>query len=243
VRPEPGSRSAEQKPFSDWLAHFGAGRRTDIRKAIDLIPLLHGEHPVNEREIFVEALEKASLEERRTYLDTACGENAALRSRIELLLKSHENAGSLLDHPVLGNAPTKAVAGETDGLPADQPLDPAAAFGFLRPAENSEHLGRLGQYEVLELIGRGGMGLVFKAQDTRLDRIVALKVLLPELAANPPARKRFLREAKAAAAVSHDHVVTIFAVEESEVANCPSLILPYLAMEFIDGQSLQQKID
>lgn len=85
------------------------------------------------------------------------------------------------------------------------------------------------------------MGIVLKARDTRLHRVVAIKVLAPELAVNPTARKRFLREAQAAAAVSHDHVVTIHAVDENETAGRPGL--PYLVMEFIDGQSLQQKLD
>ena len=198
---------------------------------------------MNEREIFIEALEKGSLEERRTYLDTACGDNPPLRSRIELLLKSHESAGSLLDHPVLGDDLPETVVGHTGGLPSEPPVDCMNLLGFLQPADESDHLGRLGQYEILEVVGRGGMGLVFKAQDTRLHRIVALKVLLPELAASPTARKRFLREARAAAAVSHDHVVTTYAVEESEAGNSPTSVPPYLAMEFIDGQSLQEKID
>ena len=106
---------------------------------------------------------------------------------------------------------------------------------FLKPSEDPDVLGCLGQYEITEVIGRGGMGVALKARDTRLDRIVAIKVLAPELASNPTARRRFLREAKAAAAVSHDHVVTVHAVEPGD--------LPYLAMEYIDGHSLQQKID
>jgi hypothetical protein len=91
------------------------------------------------------------------------------------------------------------------------------------------------------------MGIVFKAYDTKLSRVVAVKVLAPELAANATARKRFLREARAAAAVSHDHVVTIHAVEENEPpkGSRPATRggLPYLVMEFIDGESLEQKID
>jgi hypothetical protein len=109
------------------------------------------------------------------------------------------------------------------------------SLDFLQPSEDANSLGRLGQYEITEVIGRGGMGIVLKGRDTRLDRIVAVKVLAPHLATNPTARKRFLREAQAAAAISHDHVVTTFTVEPAD--------LPYLAMEFIDGQSLQQKID
>jgi WD40 repeat protein len=85
-------------------------------------------------------------------------------------------------------------------------------------------------------VGRGGLGVVLKGYDTRLKRIVAIKVPLSQFAANAAARRRFAREAEAAAAVSHDHVVTIHAVE-------PDRMPPYLVMEYIDGVSLQQKLD
>jgi serine/threonine protein kinase len=91
------------------------------------------------------------------------------------------------------------------------------------------------------------MGIVLKARDTDLHRIVAVKVLAPELAVNPTARKRFFREAQAAAAFSHDHVVTIHAVEGNGGLGGNGAAkqgkLPYLVMEFIDGQSLQEKLD
>ena len=135
--------------------------------------------------------------------------------------------------------PLRAL-GENPVLTRDQDNSAAAndkdfSFVFLESAADSPALGRLGHYEVLEVIGRGGMGVVFKARDTRLHRIVAIKALAPELATSDIARQRFLREAQAAAAVSHDHIVTIHAVEPGPV--------PYLVMELIDGQSLQQKIE
>ena len=108
-----------------------------------------------------------------------------------------------------------------------------AVAEFLEPSENREHLGRLGAYEVVEVIGRGGMGVVLRGIHTQLNRVVAIKVLAPEYSSNPNARRRFFREAQAAAAVSHDHVVTIHAVHESER-------LPYLVMEFVAGESLDQ---
>jgi serine/threonine-protein kinase len=113
---------------------------------------------------------------------------------------------------------------------ADLPL------GFLSPADKPGQLGRLERYEVLEEIGRGGMGVVLKAFDPSLHRVVAIKVLAPQLATSGVARKRFLREAKAAAAVSHDHIVTIHAVDQANG-------LPYLVMQYVAGQSLQQRID
>ncbi len=85
------------------------------------------------------------------------------------------------------------------------------------------------------MLGRGGFGIVFRAFDSVLHRIVAIKVLAPELAATSPARKRFLREARAAAQVRHENVVQIHAVEEQP--------LPYLVMEFIPGETLQQRLD
>lgn len=108
-------------------------------------------------------------------------------------------------------------------------------LSFLESSARADSLGRLDHYEILELRGQGGFGIVFKALDAKLQRIVALKVLPSQFFASPLARKRFLREAQAAAAVHDDHVVAIFAVE-----NGPC---PYIVMEYVDGPSLQEKID
>lgn len=110
-----------------------------------------------------------------------------------------------------------------------------AVSDFLDTSENADHLGRLGTYEIVEVIGRGGMGIVLRGIDSRLNRVVAIKVLAPELASNPNARRRFYREGQAAAAVSHDNVVTIHAVDDHER-------LPYLVMEFVAGESLEECI-
>jgi WD40 repeat protein len=128
--------------------------------------------------------------------------------------------------PVLQGLGARDSAGPTAA--EDLPLD------FLRPPEQPGHLGRLGHYEVLELVGRGGMGVVFRAHDERLQRVVAIKVLAPHLAGSTLARERFLREARAAAAVSHDHVVTTHAVEEDGV--------PYLVMQYVSGVSLHDRM-
>jgi serine/threonine protein kinase len=109
-------------------------------------------------------------------------------------------------------------------------------LSFLQPPGNPASMGRLGPYEILEVLGQGGMGIVLKAFDAGLHRPVAIKVLAAEFAANAAARKRFAREAKAAAAVVHDHVVPIHAVD-------PDAAPPYLVMAFIPGRSLQQRID
>ena len=109
------------------------------------------------------------------------------------------------------------------------------AVDYLHPSEDSNALGRLGPYEISEVIGRGGMGIVLKGNDVKLNRMVAVKVLAPVFALNSTARKRFLREAQAAAAVGHQNVVTIHSVDEDR--------LPYLVMEFVDGPSLQARLD
>lgn len=107
---------------------------------------------------------------------------------------------------------------------------------FLRPSVNPEHLGQLGPYAVLAVIGRGGMGVVLKGLDPALRRMVAIKVLAPEWAVHAHARERFDREARAAAQVRHDNVVAIHRVDEADG-------LPYLVMEYVPGVSLQQHLD
>ncbi len=110
------------------------------------------------------------------------------------------------------------------------------SLSFLAPPREAGHLGRLGHYEVLEVIGSGGFGVVLKAFDETLHRVVAIKVMAPQLAAVASARKRFSREARAAAAITNEHVVTIHAVEEEHDP-------PYLVMQYVAGVSLQERID
>ena len=107
---------------------------------------------------------------------------------------------------------------------------------LLDPPSHPEMLGRLGRYEVERLIGSGGMGVVFKAFDSELNRPVAIKVLAPYLAGSGAARNRFAREARAAAAVVHEHVVAIHNVE-------PDAEPPFLVMQYVTGESLQQRLD
>ncbi len=114
----------------------------------------------------------------------------------------------------------------------DEPL----SLHFLTPSEQPKMLGRLGSYEIESVIGRGGMGLVLKAQDPALDRRVAIKVLAGHLATSAAARRRFAQEAKAAAAVVHDHVIPIHAVDIAGQT-------PYLVMPLVVGKSLQDRLD
>ena len=105
----------------------------------------------------------------------------------------------------------------------------------LEPTDEPDALGRLGDFDVLEIIGHGGMGVVLKAHDRKLNRRVAIKVLSPHLAQNSLARKRFAREAQAAAAVVHPNVLAIHQVQ-------PNGPLPFLVMPFVAGESVAERL-
>jgi serine/threonine protein kinase len=109
-------------------------------------------------------------------------------------------------------------------------------WDFLQPAQTAEELGRLGVYRILRVLGKGGMGVVFEAQDIRLRRPVALKAMLPHIVLTVPgAGERFLREARAMAAIEHDHIVTVYQVgEENSV--------PFIAMQLLRGETLEKRL-
>jgi formylglycine-generating enzyme required for sulfatase activity len=134
---------------------------------------------------------------------------------------------------VSGIADASAVQTHRDAPPSRGLPDRLTRF--LAPPERPDEIGRLGPYRILAVLAQGGMGVVFRAHDPALDRLVALKAMLPGMAAVPAARERFLREARAAAALKHPHVVTIFQVGEDRVA-------PFLAMEFLEGEPLDDRI-
>lgn len=106
---------------------------------------------------------------------------------------------------------------------------------ILAPSDLPDSMGRIGIYEVSGLVGRGGMGIVYKASDPALDRNVAIKVLDPTLAGLGAARQRFALEARAMASISHEHVVPIFSVDEHQG-------IPYFAMEYIAGGTLEARL-
>ena len=191
---------------------------------------------MSEETIFAAALEKGTKAERDAFLQEACDGDARLRRRVDALLNSHEDTrflkASALEgaaNTLGGEAPAEMTA-TTVGTEADPPLD------FLTEPEQTGSLGRLDHYEILEVVGRGGMGVVLRGFDAKLHRVVAIKVMAAQLATSATARRRFTREAQAAAAVSHDHIVTIHAVEESDG-------LPYLVMQYVPGMSLQDRLD
>jgi WD40 repeat protein len=129
-----------------------------------------------------------------------------------------------------GRADTEPTAGEPSAGPP-----PEGRPDFLAPPQGPDELGRLAHYRVLRKLGAGGMGVVYLAEDTRLGRRVAVKVVRPELAGFGGARKRFLREACLAASLDHDHVVTVHHVGEERGA-------PFLVMPLLRGESLEARL-
>jgi serine/threonine protein kinase len=108
--------------------------------------------------------------------------------------------------------------------------------GWLDATDDPRSMGRFAGYEIVGIVGHGGMGIVLKGFETSLNRFVAIKILAPRLATNGSARKRFAREAQAAAAVRHDNVIAIHRVDEWHG-------LPFLVMPYAGGISLQKRID
>ena len=121
------------------------------------------------------------------------------------------------------------------GLEDPVPYVAKTVLDSLAPSDDPNSLGRLGVYEVTGVVGIGGMGVVLKAHDPSLERSVAIKVLAPHLAMSGAARRRFEREAKAAACVIHPNVIAIHSVSNTDR-------LPYLVMPYVRGASLQKRI-
>ncbi len=138
--------------------------------------------------------------------------------------------------PINPHQPDRPTSGPSLALASNMSNPELLARQLLSAPSHPEMLGRLGRYEVERLIGSGGMGVVFKAFDTELNRPVAIKVLAPHLASSGSARQRFAREARAAAAVVNEHVVPIHNVETDGETS-------FLVMKYIDGESLQARLD
>jgi hypothetical protein len=207
--------------------------------------------------IFLAAVDVADPVEQAAILDRECASDREMRQRVEALLVAHRESATIVDEgaggltEVAGHRPDGTLAfepasGQTqlsvtatqadDVAPEDRPkAGEEVSLAFLEPSTTPGSLGRLGHHEVLEVLGRGGFGIVVRAFDESLHRMVAIKVLAPQLASTSPARKRFLREARASARARHGNVVQIYAVEE--------LPLPYLVMEYIPGKTLQQRLE
>jgi tRNA A-37 threonylcarbamoyl transferase component Bud32 len=159
------------------------------------------------KSLFEEALEQPPSA-RRDWVKRAASDDQDLRGELESLLEAHDTAGDFLEQPVA--------------------VDPADLLD-LAPGT------KLGAYAILEQIGRGGMGVVYLAEDTRLKRRVALKLLPPAVASDPTLRERLRREARAAATISHPAVATVYSLEEigDDVV---------LVTEYIPGGTLRDEI-
>ena len=193
---------------------------------------------MTEYEIFVKAIEIDDLQRRAEYVESVCAGNTTLYENIKALIAVHDRTGDFLNEPALKQMASELSGqnislGETtsDNSDTHANLD----LSFLQASSEPGSLGKLLHYEIQSVIGHGGCGIVLQALDTKLNRIVAVKVMHPHLAATSPARKRFLREAHATAAIRHENVVNIYAVEEQPI--------PFLVMEFIEGETLQQMLD
>lgn len=200
---------------------------------------------MREGRIFQQAIEITDLQQRAKFLAEACNGNRELQNRVERLVKAYGGLGDFLDESgfistsdtigvaaaAVGGTSSNARSSETEGPIGEHPVE----LHFLQPSSTSGAMGILGHYEVLDLIGQGAFGLVLRARDMKLERIVAIKVMHPNLATTSPPRKRFLREARAAAAIKHQNVVSVYSVEEQPI--------PYLVMEYIQGETLQDRIN
>ncbi len=161
------------------------------------------------KEIVGDALELAP-DSRALFLDKACGNDEPLRREVESLLNSHDSAESFMEKP--------AVAEVAGNIADDQNLREGVRFGH---------------YEIGKQIGAGGMGEVYLAQDTKLDRKVAVKILNEKFAAHESNLQRFVREAKAASALNHPNILVIYEIGESDGVQ-------YIVSEFIEGVTLRE---
>ncbi|MFO0965091.1 MAG: protein kinase [Gemmataceae bacterium] len=189
---------------------------------------LDGTLPAEEQALLAEHLEGCAA--CRKTLERLAGGGDSLLDVARHAGERTEEATPELDEVV---AQFQAPASETQADPSARRDD---SLAFLAPSDKPGVQGRLGHYEVQEIIGRGGFGTVLKAFDERLHRVVAIKVLAPAYAAQGAARARFIREARAIAPIKNEHVVGIHDVQGEADP-------PYLVMELIDGISLQDKLD
>jgi serine/threonine-protein kinase len=157
--------------------------------------------------VFLGALDQP-VEARTTYLADACAGDEELLREARALLDTHETDHDFLERPAT--------------------LDPDDLHALAPGA-------RLGPYSIVEEIGRGGMGIVYLAEDSRLGRRVALKALPPVVAANQDLRERLRREARAVATISHPGVATVYALEEID----EHLVI---ASEYVPGETLRARL-
>lgn len=174
----------------------------------------------NEQHLFVAHLDRC--ETCRLSLETAAGTSRWWDEAKTCLTEQQPTSGS-----------TSGISSQ-DGPVLDDRLRRQLGQ-ILAPSDDPRMLGRIGTFEIVGIIGRGGTGIVLKAFDPSLDRFVAIKILAPELAITGAARERFAREARAAAAVTHENVIPIHAVSEFMGHG-------YIVMQYVPGHSLEYRI-
>jgi TolB-like protein/Flp pilus assembly protein TadD/predicted Ser/Thr protein kinase len=164
-------------------------------------------------QLFQAALEREP-EERAAFIKEACGGDDSLRCEVEALLGADGEAGGLIETPAYAGVARLILGGDTQSLVGKS----------------------IGHFQIISLVGKGGMGEVYLARDTRLDRTVALKILPQEMSVDAERMRRFVREAKAASALNHSNVAHIYEIGETDGQS-------FIAMEYIEGQTLAAKIN
>ena len=163
------------------------------------------------RELFKSALERAP-DERKAFLDQACAGDEELRKEVESLIASHEKTGRFIDEPAFEAAAQLLAEENTE----------------LKPGQ------RIGHYKIISLLGAGGMGEVYLAQDTKLGREIALKLLPVQFTTDANRLRRFEQEARVASALNHPNICMIHEIGATEDDR------QYIAMEYVDGVTLRQ---
>ncbi len=187
---------------------------------------------MNEESIFAQAIAQGDEGARRKFVKEACDQDPQLQLQVERLLQLHDNAGNFLeDHP-LENA-LRMTLPYQGGTQVDVPADGRAWPHGFSPSTKPGVLGTVGQYEVLSLVARGGMGIVYKARQANLRRIVALKMIRDPALSTPEAIRRLQNEAEAAARLQHKNIVRIYEFGEAQG-------LHFYSMEFVEGRTLEE---